>query len=164
MSWPEHDRYHDHIIAGFYALAFLVIYLIEIEQLIISDPVHFKYPVWPPGWLVDLTHWWGKEYHGALWARPAWYKATIWFDVCFSGPLYLAGIYAFQAKRKWIVYPALVHAVLLLLIVLFSACEEIYGVHAGDGKGVVLASMLLWAVVPAIIIRRTIQIARHSEI
>ena len=40
------------------------------EQLIIDDPAHFAYPLWPPARLVDLIHWWGKTYDPVLLARP----------------------------------------------------------------------------------------------
>jgi hypothetical protein len=148
----------DHCIIAFYVMALLIIYLIEIEQLLIADPANFQYPFWPPRKLIDLTHWWGSAYHGTLYYRPAWYKATIWFDVLLSGPVYVAGIYAFWKKKSWIKFPALIQATFLLAIVLFSMWQEIFGVYAGEQKLVVLASMILWIVVPCIIVWRCMQI------
>lgn len=153
-EWPAKYRFLDHVIVGFYAVAFLMIYLIEIEQLIIPDPGNFQYPLWPPARLVDLAHWWGANYHGGLYFRPAWYKATIWVDIFFSGPVYLAGIYAFSRKKRWIKYPAIIQASMLAVIVFISMYEEIWGQYAGDQVFIVVLSMALWLFVPLLVICR----------
>ena len=158
MNWPDRNRWMDYFIVGFYSIAFLVIYLIEIEQLIIADPSNFNYPAWPPRAMVDLTHWWGEQYHHSLYYRPMWYKATIWVDIFFSGPVYLAGIYAFLKKKVWISFPALIQASMLIAIVFISILEECCGQYAGEEKMIVIGSMLLWLAAPVMVVFRTIQI------
>ena len=39
-----------------------ITYVVDLEQLVIADPADFDYPVWPPPFLVDLVHWWGREF------------------------------------------------------------------------------------------------------
>ena len=65
---------------------FFITYMIDVEQLVIADTNNFTYPVWPPQWLVDLVHWYGKNFDPVLMARPAWWRATIWIDSLFFGP------------------------------------------------------------------------------
>ena len=43
----------------------------EGEPLVIADPNHFTYPLWPPAAMVDLVHWWGRTFDPALMAREA---------------------------------------------------------------------------------------------
>ena len=71
MTWPDRNRHLDYMIMGFYLVAFLIIYLEEIEQLIISNSGSFEYPAWPPRRLIDLTHWWGQQFHHTLYHRPS---------------------------------------------------------------------------------------------
>lgn len=162
MSWPAQNRWWDHVIIVFYIIAFLVIWLIEIEQVVIGDPENFNYPIWPPRYFVDLTHWWGDRFHGALYHRPAWYKLTIWYDLIFSWFVYLAGIYAFAKRKAWIKWPAIIQAAGLFIIVIYSAWQEVFGIYATEGKYIVLASMIPWAVVPGMIVRRCLSIERQS--
>ena len=51
---------------------FFITYMIDVEQLVIADPNNFTYPVWPPRWLVDLVHWYGKNFDPVLMANAAW--------------------------------------------------------------------------------------------
>jgi len=39
----------------------VITYIIDLEQLVVADPSHFSYPVWPPGPAIDLVHWWGTS-------------------------------------------------------------------------------------------------------
>jgi hypothetical protein len=158
MHWPEGHRRIDYMIMAFYAMAFLVIWLIEIEQLVIADPRAFSYPLWPPRKLVDLTHWWGANFHEGLYIRPPWYQATIWVDVFFSGPVYLAGIYAVANRRPWIKYPAIIQASMLAVIVLISMYAEIYGTYGAGPRTVAALSMVPWLIVPLLIIWRMSQV------
>jgi len=43
-----------------------ITYVVDLEQLVIADPAHFAYPVWRPPFLVDLVHWWGREFDPLL--------------------------------------------------------------------------------------------------
>lgn len=97
---PLKKRPVDIALVIFFIINFIFItYMIDIEQLVIADASSFQYPVWPPRWLVDLVHWYGKNFDPVLMARPAWWRATIWIDSLFFGPFYLVAIYAF-IKRK----------------------------------------------------------------
>ena len=44
------------------------------EQLVIADPYDFEYPSWPPRFMVDAVHWWGRTFDPLLMARPTWWK------------------------------------------------------------------------------------------
>ncbi|MEV0271690.1 MAG: DUF2781 domain-containing protein [Hamadaea sp.] len=125
-----------------------VTYIVDIEQLIIADPAHFAAPLWPPGPLLDLIHWYGDTYDPLLMARPPWWKATIWIDVLLFGPFYLAAVYAFVRRRNWIRVPALVWSGMMLSNVLIILMEERYGPHATPDFGFVLAVNLPWLLMP----------------
>ena len=46
---PLRERKVDLIFIGFLALnAFFITYIVDLEQLVVADPAHFEYPVWPP--------------------------------------------------------------------------------------------------------------------
>lgn len=51
---------------------FFITYIVDVEQLVIPDAYHFQYPVWPPAKMVDLVHWYGRNFDPVLMARPAW--------------------------------------------------------------------------------------------
>ena len=74
----------DIAILAFFAVNLLFItYVVDLEQLVIANPYHFSYPLWPPPVAVDAIHWWGSTYDPVLMARPAWWKVTIWIDSLF---------------------------------------------------------------------------------
>jgi hypothetical protein len=87
-------------------------------------------------------------------ARPPFWRMTIWIDVLFFGPFYLAAIYAFVRGRTWIRTPALVWSGTMTANVLIILMEERYGVYATPHFGIVLASNLPWLLMPAAKIRR----------
>ena len=67
---PLKERPLDIAILGFFYLNIVFItYLVDLEQLIISDTGSFTYPLWPPRLVVDLVHWWGSNFDPALKAR-----------------------------------------------------------------------------------------------
>jgi hypothetical protein len=49
----------------------LITYIVDLEQLVIADPARFSYPLWPPGPLIDLVHWWGRTFDPVLLANLA---------------------------------------------------------------------------------------------
>jgi hypothetical protein len=60
---PLRTRPFDLVFIAFFLLNLgFITYIVDVEQLIIADPAHFTYPVWPPRALVDLVHWWGRTY------------------------------------------------------------------------------------------------------
>src|SRR5689334_23607873 len=108
---PLAKRRADWLILLFFLVNLLVItYMVDLEQLVIQDPAHFSYPVWPPSFMVDAVHHYGYTYDPLLIARPAWWRATIWIDVLLFGPFYVLAIYAFVKGKNWIKGPALVYS------------------------------------------------------
>jgi hypothetical protein len=140
--------------AFFVVNAGFVTYVVDLEQLAIADPAHFTYPAWPPPPLVDLVHWWGQHYDPLLLGRPPFWRMTIWIDVVYFGPFYLAALYAFARGRDWIRIPALVWAGLMTANVLIILMEERYGQFASPRFGVVLLANLPWLLVPAAMVWR----------
>ncbi len=98
---PLSKRPGDIAILAFFLVNILFItYIVDLEQLVIADPAHFTYPIWPPPAAVDIIHWWGRTFDPVLLARPAWWKVTIWIDALFFGPFYIVAIYAY-IKDCW---------------------------------------------------------------
>jgi hypothetical protein len=102
-------RHADWIFLAFFAVNLgFITYFIDIEQLTIANVHHFQYPLWPPKAIVNMVHSYGQKYDPLLMARPAFWKMTIWIDVLWNGPFYVAAIYAITRGRDWIRVPALV--------------------------------------------------------
>jgi hypothetical protein len=132
----------------------LVTYVIDLEQLVIADPAHFSYPIWPPAPMVDLVHSYGRSLDPLLLARPPFWRMTIWIDVLFFGPFYAAATYAFIRGRSWIRVPALVWSGMMLSNVLIILMDERYGVTPSPHFGLVLLSNLPWLAFPVATIIR----------
>jgi short-subunit dehydrogenase len=131
-----------------------ITYVVDLEQLVIPDPYHFTYPLWPPPGAVNAVHWWGSHFDPVLMARPAWWRMTIWIDALFFGPFYLFAIFAYWRGRSWIRIPSIIYAAMLLTNVLIILFEEAYGSHAAPNFPVVLLANLPWLVFPVIILLR----------
>jgi EXPERA (EXPanded EBP superfamily) len=152
---PLRRRPIDVLFIVFFTInAAFITYVIDLEQLVIHDPAHFSYPVWPPPPLVDLVHWYGSHYDPLLMARPAFWRMTIWIDVLGFGPFYLAAIYAFVRARAWIRVPALVWSGMMLSNVLILLMEERYGEWATPHFGFVLGANLPWLLLPVLMMIR----------
>lgn len=133
---------------------FFITYMIDVEQLVIADPNNFQYPFWPPKWLIDLVHWYGKNFDPVLMARPAWWRATIWIDSLFFGPYYLVAIYAFIKGKNWIRFGSIIWASVMLTNVTIILFEEINGEHATPELIRVLSANAAWVVFPLIVLYR----------
>jgi hypothetical protein len=131
-----------------------VTYVVDLEQLVIADPLRFTYPLWPPRPLVDLVHWWGRTYDPALMAREPFWRATIWLDVLGFGPFYAFAVYAFVKGRNWIRIPAFVWAGIMFANVTIILFEELVGAHASPRPGVIVAANLPWLVMPWLVVAR----------
>ncbi|MGZ3425996.1 MAG: EXPERA domain-containing protein [Polyangia bacterium] len=131
-----------------------VTYVVDLEQLVIADPLRFTYPLWPPRPLVDLVHWWGRTYDPALMAREPFWRATIWLDVLGFGPFYAFAVYAFVKGRNWIRIPAFVWAGIMFANVTIILFEELVGAHATPRPGVIVAANLPWLVMPWLVVAR----------
>jgi hypothetical protein len=54
---PLAKRPGDIAILAFFLVNILFItYIVDLEQLVIADPAHFTYPIWPPPIAVDTIH------------------------------------------------------------------------------------------------------------
>ena len=131
-----------------------ITYVFDVEQLTIVDPQHFTYPLWPPHAIVDLVHWWGRNYDPALMAREPFWRATIWLDVLGFGPFYAFALYAFWKGRNWIRIPAFVWAGIMFANVTIILFEEFLGAHATPRPGIILAANLPWLSMPWLVVAR----------
>lgn len=158
---PLWRRRRDLLFVGFFLLNLgFITYIVDVEQLIIADPAHFQYPLWPPALLVDLVHWWGRTFDPLLLARPVWWKMTIWIDALGFGPFYVVALYAFLRGRDWIRIPTLLWAAVLMTNVTIILGEELAGPHATPQPVMVILANLPWALVPLLAIAR---MARHEH-
>ena len=152
---PLRERKIDYLFLAFFVVNLgFITYIIDLEQIVIADPAHFAYPVWPPAPLIDLVHWYGNHYDPLLMARPPFWRMTIWIDVIAFGPFYAAAIYAFLRGRDWIRVPALVWSGLMLANVLIILMDERYGVTPAPNFAVVLAANLTWLLFPLAMVVR----------
>jgi hypothetical protein len=149
---PLARRPLDWALLAFFAVNLLfTTYVVSLEQVVIDDPSRFTPPIWPPAPLLALVHWWERTYDPLLWARPAWYRATIWLDVLVFGPFYAAAIYAFAAGRDWIRIPAVVWGSVLFTNVFIILSDELWGVHATPSPAVVVGANLPWLLMPFLV-------------
>jgi emopamil binding protein len=152
---PLSGRRFDIAFIAFFVINLgFITYCFDIEQLTIADPRHFTYPLWPPRAIVDLVHWWGRNFDPPLMAREAWWRATIWIDVLGFGPFYGAAIYAFVKRRDWIRLPAIIWSSVMLTNVTIILFEEFAGAHATSRPGVIVAANLAWLLFPVAMIAR----------
>jgi len=133
-----------------------VTYMQGFEQLVIADPNDFDYPMWPPAFMVDLVHWWGRNFDPLLMARPTWWKVIIGIDVTFFGPFYVFAIYAFSKGKQWIRIPSIVYAAIMLTMVVVISGEEMFGPHASPQLIIVLLANAPWALFPIFLLYRMI--------
>jgi len=154
-SLPLSKRPIDIALIIFFAINLLFItYIVDIEQLVIADVNHFQYPVWPPQQMVDLVHWYGKNFDPVLMARPAWWRATIWIDALFFGPFYCFAIYAYIKGRNWIRFASIIWASVMLTNVTIILFEETAGEHASPELFRVYMANAAWLLFPAIVLYR----------
>lgn len=152
---PLRERPFDVVIIAFFVINLLFItYIVDIEQLIIANPYHFSYPLWPPAPAVNAIHWWGNSFDPLLMARPVWWKMTIWIDNLAFGPFYAVAIYAWTRGRDWIRLPSLLYGASIITIVCIILSEEYGGPHATPHFPIVLLLNLPWIVIPALIVAR----------
>jgi hypothetical protein len=146
---PLAERRSDWVFIAFWILNLTFItYIVDLEQLVIANPADFTYPIWPPAPLVDLVHWWGITFDPALYARPPWWRATIWIDVLLFGPFYAAAIFAYWKGWEWIRNPSLIWCGLMFANVTIILFEELQGPHATPVRSMVLFANAPWLLMP----------------
>ena len=144
----------------FFLVNVLVItYQVDLEQLVIADPSHFTYPLWPPPFSVDAVHSWGRNFDPVLLARPVWWKVTIWIDVLLYGPFYVVAIYALLRNRPWITVPMVLWAGLMLMGVAVIMGEEMFGSYPTPQPVIVWLANAPWIIFPLLAVWRAIAVA-----
>lgn len=131
-----------------------VTYQVDLEQLVIRDPDHFMYPVWPRPFVIDALHGYFKRYDPLLYARPVWYVTIVWIDQLVYGPFYAAALYAFWQGKEWIRNWAIIWSAVMLATVTIILGEELAGPFASDHAALVVATNAGWLLVPIVVLRR----------
>lgn len=154
-SLPLGRRKLDLLFIAFFLLnLFFITYIVDIEQIIIPDPAHFQYPIWPPPFFVDMVHSYGRSLDPLQLARPPWWKATIWLDALFFGPYYAVALYAFIKGKNWIRIPSIIWASVLMTNVIIILSEEFFGPFATPHPLIVFLLNLPWLLFPLGMIAR----------
>eukprot|EP00700_Malawimonas_jakobiformis_P002402 EC724042.1.p1 GENE.EC724042.1~~EC724042.1.p1 ORF type:complete len:187 (+),score=43.90 EC724042.1:61-621(+) len=152
---PFLKRPADVAIVVFFVIAFFIVFLLDLEQVAISDPsIPFDYPLMPPKFFVDLIHWWGRTYDHVLWVRETWFKATIYIDLFYFAPFYLVAIPAFILGKDWIRMPTMFWSGVMFTIVTCILAEEVWGAHASPDIAVILAAYGPYWLAPLLIALR----------
>ncbi len=152
---PLSKRPVDIAIVAFFLINLLLIsYVVDLEGLVIPDPAHFTYPLWPLPFMVDTVHWWGSHFDPLLMARPVWWKVTLLIEDLFFGPFYVVATYAFVAGKRWIRIPSIIYASMLLTIISIILAEEAFGPYRAPQLGMALLSNAAWVVFPIVILIR----------
>ena len=155
------ERPLDVVIVAFFCVnLFFITYFVDIEQLTIADPYHFRYPIWPPRFFVNLVHSYGQHYDPLLMARPPFWKMLIWIDAVIFGPFYAVAIYAFVRGREWIRVPAVFWGGMMTTDVLVILAEERFGIYQTPHFAMVLALNLPWLILPLVV---TSHMTRHAH-
>ncbi len=69
-SIPLSQRRFDWLVIAFFIINLgFITYIVDLEQLVISDPNHFVYPIWPPAPLIDLVHAYAHQFDPLVLAR-----------------------------------------------------------------------------------------------
>jgi hypothetical protein len=152
---PLSQRRIDIILVAFFLVNLLFVsYLIDIEQIVIANPYHFTYPLWPPRPVVDAIHWWGSNFDPLLMARPVFFKVTIWLDNLLYGPFYLVAVYAYIKGKEWIRLPSIIWAVSMMSGVIMILSEEAFGQYRTPHLALVIAANISWIIFPLIVLFR----------
>lgn len=152
---PLSQRRIDIVIVAFFLVNLLFVsYLIDTEQLVIANPYHFTYPLWPPRPIIDAVHWWGSNFDPLLMARPVFFKVTIWLDNLLYGPFYLVATYTFLKGKEWIRLPSILWAVSMMSGVIMILSEEAFGQYRTTHLAVVVAANASWIIFPLLILFR----------
>ena len=152
---PLSQRRIDIVLIAFFLVNLLFVsYFIDTEQLVIANPAHFTYPIWPPRPVIDLVHWWGYNFDPLLIARPVFFKVTIWLDNLLYGPFYLIATYAYIKGKEWIRLPSIIYAVLMIEGVIMILSEEAFGQYRTPHLAMVVAANASWIIFPLIILFR----------
>ncbi len=152
---PLSQRRLDIVLVAFFLINLLFVsYFIDTEQLVIANPAHFTYPIWPPRPVIDAVHWWGNNFDPLLMARPVFFKVTIWLDNLFYGPFYVIATYAYIKGKEWIRLPSIIYAVSMISGVIMILSEEAFGQYHTSQLALVIAANASWIIFPLLILFR----------
>lgn len=152
---PLSQRRLDLVLVGFFLINLLFVsYFIDTEQLVIANPAHFTYPIWPPRPVIDAVHWWGFNFDPLLIARPVFFKVTIWLDNLFYGPFYVVAVYAYCKGKEWIRLPSVIYAVSMISGVTMILSEEAFGQYHTSHLALVIAANASWIIFPLLMLFR----------
>lgn len=152
---PITRRPGDLLIVAFFVINLLFItYMVDLEQLVISDAAHFTYPVWPPPAVVDIIHQYGLQHDPDLLARAAWWRMTIWIDVLLFGPFYVIAIYAYIRGKAWIRIPSIIYGSMIITNVLIILMEEKFGATPAPDFTYIFLLNLPWLLIPGYTVYR----------
>jgi hypothetical protein len=152
---PLSRRPLDAALVVFFAVNLLLVtYLVSLEQIAIDDPSSFAPPLWPPGPALQVIHWYERTFDPLLWARPAWYRATIWLDCLVFGPFYAVALYAWVKGKDWIRLPSIIWASIMFTNVFIILFDELKGVHASPAPLAVVAANGAWLLLPFVVVAR----------
>lgn len=152
---PFSQRRIDIVIVAFFLINLLFVsYCIDTEQLVIANPAHFTYPLWPPRPMIDAVHWWGNNFDPLLIARPVFFKVTIWLDNLLYGPFYAVAIYAYIKGKEWIRLPSIIYAVSMISGVIMILSEEAFGQYHTAHLALVVSANASWILFPLLILFR----------
>ena len=155
----------DVAIATFFALNLVfVAYGVDLENVVIADPQHFTYPVWPLPPVIDAIHWWGRTFDPLVLARPLWWRTLIWIEVLFYGPFYAVAVYAFARRRDWIRIPSIMWATAMLMSVSVVLTEETLGPVRGGQLDAVWAANAPFVAFPLLVLARMLPAERPFSV
>lgn len=151
----------DRALMGWFVLGTAITYLIDMEQVLVTDPALYGLPGpltprWPPAPCVHAVHWWGHLADKLVLARPTWYKAAIWLEVLVQAPFYVYAFIAFAQRDNRVRLPAIVYSTVLLTIMPIVLSEQYVGPHATDRPLLVTAVYGAYVLMPLIVLNRVV--------
>lgn len=145
------------VLAFFFVNLFYIAYLFDIDALTDPHPTQAAHPSWPPWFVAEVARWWGRHFDPLDLARPPFFRMTVWIEVVYFGPYYIAAIYAFVRGRDWIRVPSALWAGLLISNVLLILSEEVSGPYHPPHLAIVLVAYLGWLVFPIVVVLRVLR-------
>jgi hypothetical protein len=141
---PLRERPHDYVFIALCASYILAVLLTDVTAVMRVDFIHFdatraKPPFWPPMFMLEATRWYGEHVDRLFLYNPLYFRAMMWGDVFFTGPFYVAAIYAFARGRNWIRIPAFLYASHVLSYAVVLTAEQLKGPYLSPRPALLFA-------------------------
>lgn len=156
---PLRERPGDYAFIAICAAFFMAVLISDVTSVSRVDFLDFEKtrahpPIWPPWPAVEATWDYAKRFDHLVLHNPLYFRAMMWGDVFFTGPFYLAAIYAFLRGRNWLRIPAFLYACHVLSYAVVLTAEQLAGPYASPNP-VVLFAMYgpFWLFAGALMIR-----------